>query len=123
MHNGIVSPPGLRRQPDNDYEDAATSTTNIAKHLILFRLGFASDLLTFSVLVVLISAIYIVLRPVNRNLALIAVFWRLVETGIMISVALHSSAVLELLNGSYRSAFGVEQRAQHLVALVSEPYR
>jgi hypothetical protein len=92
-----------------DYKDAAATTTNIANNQFLFRLGFASDLLTFSVLVVLICAIYIVLRPVNRNLALIALFWRLVETAIMVTVALHSSVVLQLLDGSYRQAVGVDQ--------------
>jgi Domain of unknown function (DUF4386) len=92
-----------------DYKNAATTSTNIAQHQILFRVGFASDLLTFSVLVVLISAIYIVLRPVSRNLALIAVFWRLVETGIMVTVALHSSVVLELLSGPYKAVMAVDQ--------------
>jgi hypothetical protein len=92
-----------------DYKNAAITATNIARNQILFRLGFASDLLTFSVLVVLICAIFIVLRPVNRNLALIALLWRLVETGVMVTVVLRSCVVLEFLTGPYQQTVTVDQ--------------
>jgi Domain of unknown function (DUF4386) len=97
-----------------DYKSAATTTTNIVNNELLFRLGYASDLLTFSVLVVLISALYIVFRPVYRNLALVAVSWRLVETAIMITVALQSSLVLRLIDGAGQRT-GEIDRLQTLV--------
>src|SRR5258706_10719685 len=48
----------------------------------LYRIGIANNIVTFAIDVVLIWALYVLLRPVNRNLALLAVFFRLVETTI-----------------------------------------
>jgi hypothetical protein len=93
-----------------DSNDPAKTAANIEAHQLLFRLGIASDLLTFSILVVLIGATYVVLRRVNRELALLAAFWRIVETGIMVTIALHSITALQLLNGAaYEQVLGVDR--------------
>ncbi|HEY3620302.1 MAG TPA: DUF4386 domain-containing protein, partial [Candidatus Sulfotelmatobacter sp.] len=63
-------------------------------------IGVASDLTTFITDVVLIAALYVVLKPVNRNLALLAAFWRLVETSIMVVALLNRFDVLRLLSGA-----------------------
>lgn len=73
----------------------------------LFRIGTACDLLTFMTDVVLIAALYVVLKPVNRGLALLAAFWRLIETSIMVVVILNSFDVLRLLIRS-RSIAGLD---------------
>ena len=62
--------------------DAAKTASNITANEQLFRIGIASNTITFALDVVLIWALYVLLRPVNRNLALLAVFFRLVETSI-----------------------------------------
>ena len=50
--------------------DAAADTAqNIITHERLFRLGIASNVLVFAIDVVLIAALYVVLKPVNRNAA------------------------------------------------------
>src|SRR5450432_3448156 len=60
--------------------DAAKTAANIMANERLYRIGIANNIITFVIDVVLIWALYILLRPVNRNLALLAVFFRLVET-------------------------------------------
>src|ERR1700680_5022893 len=60
--------------------DAAKKASNIMANERLYRIGIANNIITFAIDVVLIWALYVLLRPVNRNLALLAVFFRLVET-------------------------------------------
>src|SRR4249919_1596302 len=62
--------------------DAAKTASNIIANERLYRIGIANNIITFAIDVVLIWALYVLLRPVNRNLALLAVFFRLVETAI-----------------------------------------
>ena len=60
--------------------DATKTANNIMANERLYRIGIANNIITFAIDVVLIWALYILLRPVNRNLALLAVFFRVVET-------------------------------------------
>ena len=80
--------------------NAAQTAANIIAHEQLFRLGIASDMITFATDVVLIAALYVVLKPVKRNLALLAAFWGLVETSIMVVAILHEFDILHLLSGA-----------------------
>ena len=82
------------------HDNAAKTAANIMAHERLFRLGIASDLMTFATDVVLIAALYVVLKPVNQNLALLAAFWRLVETSLCVVMTLSSFDVLRLLSGA-----------------------
>jgi hypothetical protein len=59
---------------NNDAETAR----NILAHERLFRVGIAGDLVYCAGIVVLLTAVYVILKPVNRGLALLAAFWRLV---------------------------------------------
>jgi hypothetical protein len=52
------------------YDNVAETARNTMAHERLFRLGIASDLITFAADVVLIVAIYVILKPIN--LALLA---------------------------------------------------
>ena len=60
--------------------DAAKTSSNITANELLYRIGIANNIITFAIDVVLIWALYVLLKPVNRNLALLAVFFRLIET-------------------------------------------
>jgi hypothetical protein len=62
--------------------DAAKTASNIMAKERLYRIGIANNIITFAIDVPLIWALYVLLRPVSRNLALLAVFFRLVETTI-----------------------------------------
>jgi hypothetical protein len=87
-------------------ESAAQTARNVMTHERLFRLGIASNLTVFAIDIVLITALYVVLRPVNRNLALLAAGWGLIETAILVVVTLRDFEVLRILSGaSYLHSF------------------
>ena len=67
-----------------DYQSAAKTAANIIASQSLFRLGLAADLLTFASDVVIIVGLYLILRPVNRSLAIFGLAWRLVETAVVV---------------------------------------
>jgi hypothetical protein len=91
-------------------KDAAQSAQWITSHELLFRLGIASDLIAFTIDIALIAALYLVLKPVSRGLALFATFVRLVETALFFSVTLKYLDMLAYLNGAdYTRALGTEQ--------------
>lgn len=83
-----------------NYGDAAATAHNIAANERLFRLGIAANLFVWILDVVLITALYVILEPVNRNLALLAAFWRVIETAILIVVPLSDLNVLRILSGA-----------------------
>ena len=79
--------------------DSAQTAANIAGSETLFRLGLAFDLLTIAGVIPLVAGLYIVLKPVGRNLALLATLWRLVENCILAMLTFASFAALALLGG------------------------
>lgn len=58
--------------------DATTTAANIAAAEGLFRLGIATDLIAFSADAVVAILLYVLLRPVSRSVALLAVSLRLI---------------------------------------------
>src|SRR5215468_5513364 len=63
--------------------DAVQTARNIAASERLFRISLASDLIVYAGVIALVLALYVVLKPVNPNVALLAAFWRLAETAIL----------------------------------------
>ncbi len=90
----------VARSPFVVGDDAAQTAHNIMSSEQLFRIGIASDLLTYSAVLIATWALYVLLRPVSRNLALLALFFRLIELSIHFNVTLNSLAVLRLLGGA-----------------------
>src|SRR5438552_15680212 len=91
-------------------DNAAQTARNIMAHERLFRLGTASNLTVFAVNVVLIIALYVVLMPVDRSLALLATGWGLIETASLVVVTLSDFDVLRILSGAdYLHAFEASQ--------------
>lgn len=91
-------------------DNAAQTALNIVGHQRLFRLGTASNLTVFAVDVALITALYVVLKPINSRLALLAAAWGLIETTILVVVTLNDLDVLRILGGAhYLQAFQVSQ--------------
>ena len=80
--------------------DAAATTENIIASESLFRVGIAGDLimLTFDVIVAL--ALYVLLAPVSKGLALLATFFRLVHSAVVGASLLNLVVVLLLLGGT-----------------------
>lgn len=79
--------------------DGAATAASILASETLFRVGILSDVLTFVIDIVLIASLYVVLRPVNRNFAMLATFWRLMETALLLVATLSGFAVLRILAG------------------------
>jgi hypothetical protein len=72
---------------------------NILSHERLFRIGIVGDLLYCVGVVVLLTALYVILKPINRGLALLAALWRLVWVLMWLAMTLHLFDALRLLSG------------------------
>ncbi len=79
--------------------NAADTARNIMAHELLFRLGIASELLTFASDITLITALYVILKAVNPHVALYATFLRLVAVANAVVMTLSSMDALRLLSG------------------------
>lgn len=80
--------------------DAATTANNIMANELLFRSGIDSFMIVVILDVAVAWALYILLQPVNRNLAMLAAWFRLVYAAIF-GIALHNFlSVLQLLSGA-----------------------
>lgn len=100
--------------------DAVQTAVNILASERIYRLSLVSDLMTYVCVIVMVWALYVVLRPVNRNIVLLAVFLRLVENSILAAVTLCAFAELALLSGAdYLHGFDPKQ----LQALVYTLFR
>lgn len=101
-------------------DDAATTANNIISNEMLFRSGFIS-FVTVLILDVLVTwSLYVLLKPVNKNLAILAALFRLVYTAIF-GIALYNFLnVLQLLSGAeYLSVFTAEQLHAQLMLLIN----
>src|SRR5450755_3109754 len=90
--------------------DAVKTASNIMANERLYRIGIANNIITFAIDVVLICALYVLLRQVNKNLALLAVFFRLVETTIACIAIIHYFVALQFVSDAdHLKAFDSEQ--------------
>jgi len=97
--------------------NAAETARNILAHARLFHIGIVSDLLYCAGVIVLLTALYVILKPVNQALALLAAFWRLVWVLMWLVMRLNLFDALRLLGGAdYLRAFE-EERLQALARL------
>ena len=88
----------------------AVTASNIMANDLLFRIGIASVLILYTSVVVLSLALYIILKPVNKNLALLAMLLRSGEAILGAATVLISFIVLLLLNDKgYSTVFETEQ--------------
>ena len=92
--------------------NAAATAANITGHSTLFRLGFATYLVEGICDIALCVFFYVLLKPVNRNLALLSAFFGIAS---MVTFAVAESAYfassLVLRDTSGMAAFTGEQRS------------
>jgi hypothetical protein len=82
--------------PGND----AATVDNIMNNELRFRISIASEIIMYVLVVLLAHALYVILKTVNRNLALLALLWRIGEAIIGAGVAVLTGFIpLLLLNG------------------------
>lgn len=90
--------------------DAAATASNILGSETLFRLSLAGEVLTCLCDAAIAVILYVLFRPVNRNLALLAAAQRLAFAGVYAVSKLFLIAALLFLGGAdYLSVFDREQ--------------
>ena len=80
--------------------NAAATAQNILAHERLFRINIACFLTYGAGVVVLLTALYVILKPVNRSLALLGTFFRLIYALMWIVIALNLFEALRLLSSA-----------------------
>ena len=103
--------------------DAATTAQNITASESLFRFGaIGSEIIILLSEIILSIVLYVLLKPVNKTLSLLAAVSRLAMTTIHGLNLVNYFFVLQLLNGGeYLSVFGPEQ-VNALVSLFLEAH-
>jgi hypothetical protein len=97
--------------------NAAETARNIMVHERLFRIGIACGLIYCAGLVVLLTALYVILKPVAPGVALLAAFLRLVYALTWVLMTLNLFEALRLLSGAdYLEVFEAD-RLQALARL------
>ena len=90
--------------------DATATANHIMASEGLFRLGMVSDSIVFLIEIALTVLLYILLKPVNKTLSLVAAFSRLAMTVIQGINLLNHFFVLLLLSGAgYLKVFAPDQ--------------
>ena len=104
--------------------DAATTAANILASEDLYRLGFVSDLIAFICDLVVSVLLYVLLKPVNKTLALTVAALRLLAHPAIASInLLNHFMVLPLLGGAdYLNVFDVGQ-LQAMALLLLDAHR
>lgn len=80
--------------------DAVQTAANIAASEHLFRFSLAGDLMIYASVIVLFWGIYIILKPVNKDVALLAAFFRIVEQAVLAVTTLTGFLALRLLGSA-----------------------
>jgi len=90
--------------------NALETARNIIEHETMFRLNVASNLIYIITLVFLLTSFYVILKPVNKNLALVAVFIRFVYALMWTLMTINILSAIRLLgDASYLSVFNLDQ--------------
>ncbi|MFI5181670.1 MAG: DUF4386 domain-containing protein [Thermoanaerobaculia bacterium] len=90
--------------------DATATAANIMASPLLWRLGVAGDLIMHVCDIPLMLIFYVLLRPVNKTLALLGVLFNLVQTSALVAYKLNLLVALFLLGSAdYLKAFGPRQ--------------
>ena len=79
--------------------DAVQTASRIAAWEALFRLSIVGDLIIYVCDIILFWGLYVILKRVNKDVALLAAFFRLVETAILGVTTLTAFIALRLLSG------------------------
>lgn len=90
--------------------DAAQTARNIVAHEGRFRVVIACYLTYSAGVVVLLTALYTIFKPVDRNLALLGALWRLMYAATWLFTTMNLLGVLRTLGGAeYLQVFQADQ--------------
>jgi hypothetical protein len=97
--------------------NAAATARNLVASESLFRLGIVSDLLAPIVLILVVLALYQLLKPVNKTMALLMVMFVLVGAPMSMLNKLNQFAAIQLLSGADYLAVFTQEQLQALALL------
>lgn len=90
--------------------DPASTYSNIAASESLWRVGIAGDILQHVFDIPVMLALYVILKPVNKNLASLAVLFNLIQTAVLVANSFNLIMPLFLVgNAEYLKAFEPNQ--------------
>lgn len=90
--------------------NADATAVNIAAHQLLWRTGIAADLLMHICDIPVMLVFYVLLRPVNKNLALLALLFNIVQTAVLVADKINLFTPLFLTGSTdYSNAFSTQQ--------------
>lgn len=98
------------------YKDITLTINNILANEFLFRFGSASVLILYVLVILLSVLLYLILKNANKNLALLAMVFRLGEALLGITTVLISFIILSLLNNQFNAASIENAQVNVLVA-------
>jgi hypothetical protein len=82
-------------------DDAAATATNILAHELLYRFGFAADLIMLACYIVVTLLFYVLFKPVNRTMSLLAALFSLVGIAVLAVNSLSHLAPLVFLGDAH----------------------
>jgi Domain of unknown function (DUF4386) len=97
--------------------DWATTTQRIAANQTLFRAGLVYDMVMFASVIALAWALFVILRGVDRNRALLALLWRMAEA-VVGAVTVLLGVLVVLLVGSQDARAGLDPEQLHALVEV-----
>jgi hypothetical protein len=80
--------------------DAAKTAANIATSERLLRIGIATELITVVGVIILLWGLYVVLKPINKDVALLAAFLRLGENFVLAFIVVQEFSALAVLKST-----------------------
>ena len=94
----------------NVADNALATASNIMANQLLFRIGISIELFLSVGLIILGLALYIILKPINKNYALLALLLKLAEATLMAVTVLIPFIALQILSGDeHLAAISLEQ--------------
>ncbi|MDL1894647.1 DUF4386 domain-containing protein [Anaerolineae bacterium CFX7] len=90
--------------------DPSSTAANIAASESLWRIGIAGDILQHVFDIPVMLALYLILNPVNKNLARLAILFNLIQTAVLVANSFNLIMPLFLVgNAEYLKAFAPNQ--------------
>lgn len=96
-------------------DNAPATATNIFAHVTLFHAGFAGILIAVAAYLVVTALFYVIFKPVNRNLALVASLMSVAGCIVLAVGSVFYYAPFPMLVGVHSSSGTTLEQAQNLV--------
>lgn len=102
----------------NVTDNAADTARNILANEFVFRMGITIELFLSVGLVILGMALYIILKPVNKNFALLGLLLKLIEASLMAVTVLIPYIALQVISGEESPTDLTQEQLQLPIGLI-----